>query len=145
MRRPADEMRRLARRRPPEPTDNKTATRLRSKDAVGEYRDQLQVGLPTEGDETALRALLRQIESGDVQVRVHTAHRLHAKLYLCHRDDTAAPRVGYVGSSNLTVAGLRQQGELNVDVVDGDATAKLHRLVRRPLERPVHHRCRFRS
>ena len=121
---PAEELRRLVRMRQPEPTDNRTAARKKD-ETVTEYRDQLQVGLPTEGDEAALRALLRQIESGDVQVRVHTAHRLHAKLYLCHRDDTAAPRVGYVGSSNLTVAGLREQGELNVDVVDGDATDKL--------------------
>ena len=123
---PVEEMRRQVRMRQPEPTDNRTAARLK-RETVSEYRDQLQVGLPTEGDEIALRALLRQIESGDVQVRVHTAHRLHAKLYLCHRDDTAAPRVGYVGSSNLTVAGLREQGELNVDVVDVDATDKLSR------------------
>ncbi|MYE55916.1 MAG: NgoFVII family restriction endonuclease [Acidimicrobiaceae bacterium] len=123
---PAEEMRRLARTRRSEPTDNRTAARLKD-ETVSEYRDQLQVGLPTEGDEAALRSLLRQITAGDVQVRVHTAHRLHAKLYLCHRDDTAAPRVGYVGSSNLTVAGLREQGELNVDVVDGDATEKLAR------------------
>jgi len=123
---PAEEMRRLARMRRPDPVDNRTAARLKA-ETVSEYREQLQVGLPTEGDETALRALLRQIEAGDVQVRVHTAHRLHAKLYLCHRDDTAAPRVGYVGSSNLTVAGLREQGELNVDVVDGDSTGKLAR------------------
>ena len=123
---PSDEMRRLARMRQPEPIDNRTAARLKG-ETVEEFRDQLQIGLPTEGDETALRALLRQIETGDVQVRVHTAHRLHAKLYLCHREDTAAPRVCYVGSSNLTVAGLRDQGELNVDVVDGDATEKLAR------------------
>ena len=123
---PADEMRRLARMRRPEPTDNRTAARLRDETAA-EFREQLQVGLPTVGDEAALRALLRQISDGDVQVRVHTAHRLHAKLYLCHREDTAAPRVAYVGSSNLTAAGLREQGELNTDVTDGDATAKLHR------------------
>ena len=84
---PAEEMRRLARMRQPEPTDNRTAARLKG-ETVSEYRDQLQVGLPTEGDETSLRALLRQIEVGDVQVRVHTAHRLHAKLYMCHRDDS---------------------------------------------------------
>ena len=123
---PVEEMRRLTRMRQPDPIDNRTAARTKS-ETVTEYRDQLQTGLPTEGDETALRALLRQIEAGDVAVRVHTAHRLHAKLYLCHREDTAAPRVGYVGSSNLTVAGLREQGELNVDVVDGDATDKLAR------------------
>lgn len=123
---PSDEMRRSARMRQLEPIDNRTAARLKG-ETVKEFRDQLQIGLPTQGDETALRALLRQIESGDVQVKVHTAHRLHAKLYLCHREDTAAPRVGYVGSSNLTAAGLRDQGELNVDVVDGDATEKLAR------------------
>lgn len=123
---PAEEMRRLVRMRQPDPVDNRTAARLKG-EMVSEYRDQLQIGLPTEGDEASLRALLRQIEAGDVQVRVHTAHRLHAKLYLCHREDTAAPRVAYVGSSNLTAAGLRDQGELNVDVVDGDATDKLAR------------------
>jgi len=32
---------------------------------------------------------------------------------------------GWVGSSNLTLAGLERQGELNVDVVDRDATEKL--------------------
>jgi len=123
---PREEMRRLTRMRPTEPTDNRTAARFKT-ETVDEYRQQLQIGLPSEGDETALQALLRQINDGDVQVRLHTAHRLHAKLYLCHRDDSAAPRVGYVGSSNMTVAGLREQGELNVDVVDGDATDKLAR------------------
>ena len=54
----------------------------------------------------------------------YRTHRLHAKLYLCHRDDTAAPRVGYVGIVQPDGrSGLRDQGELNVDVVDGgDAT-----------------------
>ena len=33
--------------------------------------------------------------------------------------------IGYLGSSNLTFAGLSQQGELNVDVVDQDACRKL--------------------
>ncbi|WP_423916837.1 helicase-related protein [Candidatus Poriferisodalis sp.] len=121
---PADEMARLARLEQATPMDNAGAARLKN-ETVGEYREQLQVGLPTYGDEAALRTLLRQIESGTVEVRVHMAHRLHAKLYLCHRGDTAAPRVAYVGSSNLTSSGLREQGELNVDVVDGDATEKL--------------------
>ena len=78
---PPEEMRRLTRTRKPDPTDNRTAARLKA-ETVLDYREQLQVGLPTEGDEAALRALLRQIEAGGVLVRVHTAHRLHAKLYL---------------------------------------------------------------
>src|SRR5690606_18957081 len=35
------------------------------------------------------------------------------------------PKVGYLGSSNLTMAGLSKQGELNVDVLDHDACDKL--------------------
>ncbi len=35
------------------------------------------------------------------------------------------PTIGYLGSSNLTLAGLSHQGELNVDVLDSDATNKL--------------------
>ena len=35
------------------------------------------------------------------------------------------PIVGYLGSSNLTLAGLSKQGELNVDVLDHDAAQKL--------------------
>ncbi|MGH2502308.1 MAG: SNF2-related protein, partial [Ktedonobacterales bacterium] len=53
---------------------------------------------------------------------------LHAKLYLVHRaHDPHVPILGFVGSSNLTLAGLSVQGELNVDVPDSDATAKLAR------------------
>ena len=33
--------------------------------------------------------------------------------------------MGYLGSSNLTFAGLSGQGELNVDVLDHDAALKL--------------------
>jgi hypothetical protein len=36
-----------------------------------------------------------------------------------------APLIGYVGSSNLTMAGLSKQGELNVDVLEQDAALKL--------------------
>ena len=50
---------------------------------------------------------------------------LHAKLYLVHRHDTVTPTVGYLGSSNLTLAGLSQQGELNTEVSDYQACQKL--------------------
>ena len=121
---PMEEMRRLVRARLEQPVTNRIAAESRSR-TLEELRAQLQVGLPTPDDETALRTLRRQMADGDVAVRLFLAHRLHAKLYLCHRDDTAAPRVGYLGSSNLTRAGLREQGELNTDVLDGDATGKL--------------------
>lgn len=39
--------------------------------------------------------------------------------------DPNNPITGFLGSSNLTLAGLSKQGELNVDVLEHDATEKL--------------------
>ena len=121
---PRDEMRRLLSVHPPAETDGELA-RERLGEAVEEYRAQLQVGLPTRDDEAALGKLRRQIDAGTVDVRLYLRNRLHAKLYLAHREDIPVPRVGYVGSSNLTQAGLRDQGELNVDVTDVTSTERL--------------------
>ncbi len=60
-------------------------------------------------------------------VKLFLRHPLHAKLYLLFRPDPINPKVGYLGSSNLTLAGLSKQGELNVDVMDRDACDKLAR------------------
>jgi superfamily II DNA or RNA helicase len=62
-----------------------------------------------------------------VVAKLFLRHPLHAKLYLLFRPDPISPSVGYLGSSNLTFAGLSKQGELNVDVVDHDACQKLAR------------------
>ncbi len=65
------------------------------------------------------------VKDGLLSVKLFTGYPLHAKLYLAFRDDADSPAIGYVGSSNLTMTGLLRQGELNVDVLDHDATAKL--------------------
>lgn len=93
--------------------------------ALQELRQQLTLGIPTNSAEATLRQLRRQLAAGDVRVKLFLRHRLHAKLYLCHRDDHDNPITAYVGSSNLTLAGLAHQGELNVDVLDHDAGMKL--------------------
>ncbi|MGC8625351.1 MAG: helicase-related protein, partial [Phycisphaerae bacterium] len=109
---PADEM------------DNANARRCQKKLAE-EFRDQLTLGAPTDADEAGLRRLARQIRTGKLLVKLFLRHPLHAKLYLLQRLDALNPKIGYLGSSNLTMAGLSRQGELNVDITDADTWDKL--------------------
>ncbi len=105
--------------------DQATAKRLQEL-AAADLRNQLSWGVPSAAAEKTLRNLRRQLLEGKVRVKLFLRHNLHAKLYLCHRADPVNPRVGFVGSSNLTFSGLGGQGELNVDVMDHDSTEKLH-------------------
>src|SRR5437868_13503637 len=103
--------------------DNNTIIRLKKKIAA-EFRQQLTIGAPTDDHEVGLRRLSRQLKTKKLVIKLFLAHPLHAKLYLVHRHDPNSPIVGFLGSSNLTLAGLRKQGELNVDILDYDETNK---------------------
>lgn len=92
-----------------------------------DFRQQLMLGVPTNEDEAGLRRLAAQIKAKKVIVKLYLKHQLHAKLYLCFRTDPINPIVGFLGSSNLTFSGLSNQGELNIDVLDGDACSKLQK------------------
>jgi len=104
--------------------DNAEAAKLK-KQLAQEFKEQLTIGAPTEEDEKGLRKLSKQLKEKKLVVKLHLRYNLHAKLYLAFSDDKRVPIVGFLGSSNLTLAGLARQGELNIDVMDQDASQKL--------------------
>ncbi len=104
--------------------DQAEAVKLKKRLAQ-EFKEQLTIGAPTEADERALRKLSQQMKDKKVVVKLHLRYTLHAKLYLAYSADKRVPVVGFLGSSNLTMAGLVKQGELNIDVLDQDAASKL--------------------
>ena len=124
---PTDELRQAIRQKQGDEEDlidNQSAIRAK-RGVAEEFRMQLTYGVPTNDDEAALRQLAVQIRAKKLVVKVYLRHPLHAKLYLLHRQDANNPVTGFLGSSNLTVAGLARQGELNVDVLEHDACNKL--------------------
>lgn len=100
--------------------------RARLQQALNKFRTQLMRGIPNAQDMASLRALQRHLTDGRVQIKLFTRRPMHGKTYLCHKDDINHPVVGFVGSSNLTMAGLRHNYELNVDVLDFDGADKLN-------------------
>ncbi len=106
--------------------DQGTIIRLKRQMAQ-RFREQLMLGMPSDADQIGLRILARQLRQRKLIVKLHARYPLHAKLYIAHRDDSDNPMTAYLGSSNLTNSGLRTQGELNIDVLDHDATQKLDR------------------
>ena len=93
---------------------------------VAHLRTQLMRGLATNEGQKTLQTLKRQLEQGTVAMKVFTEKPLHGKTYIFHAPAKKhGSRWGYVGSSNLTGAGLNRNLELNIDVQDSDATAKL--------------------
>ena len=124
---PQDEIRALYRQAELDPLiDNATASRLKTQFAA-HLREQITLGIPTGQDEAGLRRMAQQLRAGQVVVKLFLPYPLHAKLYLLFRDDVNNPITGFVGSSNLTMAGLSRHGELNVDVLDHLGTEKLSR------------------
>ncbi|MFD3163924.1 helicase-related protein [Herpetosiphon sp. NSE202] len=121
---PADVLRTGLSLTPEPPVDQSKVLQLKQR-VASDFRQQLMLGSPTNADEQGLRRLSHQLKTGKVVIKVFLRYPLHAKVYLLHRNDPINPIVGYLGSSNLTLAGLVKQGELNIDVLDADACIKL--------------------
>lgn len=88
-------------------------------------RSQLSRGIPTKRDREALQSLQELVRLGAVEIRVYTREALHGKTYLMHPRDDRMPSAGFVGSSNLTGAGLNSNLELNLYTTESRSTAEL--------------------
>ncbi|MGR6318892.1 helicase-related protein [Micromonospora soli] len=87
---------------------------------------QLMRGVPNRTQQRTLQQLRSQLASGAVEMKVFTDAPLHGKTYIFHAPGNPfLSRRGYVGSSNLTAAGFYKNLELNIDVVDQQATELL--------------------
>jgi len=94
-----------------------------------EFMDQTDEG------ETLVRSLARMIEEKQLKVRVYTRGRMHAKAYIFDYgkvfDSAGKPLerhergIAIVGSSNLSLAGVTHNTELNVVVHGNDNHAAL--------------------
>lgn len=123
--RPDDEVRRAYSLRPGQGDMDAAQVKRLKQQTAETFRQQLMFGAPTNQDEKGLQTLARQLREGKLCVKLYLEHPLHAKLYLLHREDYNNPITGFLGSSNLTLSGLKYQGELNVDVLEQDACGKL--------------------
>ena len=80
----------------------------------------------TDDAERLLNTLADLVQSGRMKVRVYTKGRLHAKAYIFdYKEGMPDVGVSIVGSSNLTISGIKHNTELNVIVHGNDNHAYL--------------------
>lgn len=81
----------------------------------------------TDEDQALVEQLVRLISEGRLKVKVYTRSRLHAKAYIFdYPTDRFERGLAIVGSSNLSLAGLRDNTELNVLVHGNGNHDQLH-------------------
>lgn len=95
--------------------------RMRADETTENLRGCIESMPQTDESEQLIRTLVDMIVSKKLKVRVYTKGRLHAKAYIFDYKQNGRYETGIsiVGSSNLTLAGLSSNTELNV-VVHGD-------------------------
>ena len=108
-----------------------------AEDTAGNLRNAVEWMDQTDEAQELIAGLIRMIEEKRLKVRVYTKGRLHAKAYICDygkvfdlvgkQIDRHEKGIAVVGSSNLTLAGLTHNTELNVVVQGNQNHAELVR------------------
>lgn len=100
-----------------------------AQETAGNLRNSVELMDQTDEAQELIAGLIQMIEEKRLKVRVYTKGRLHAKAYICDYGkvfdllgkeiDRHEKGIAVVGSSNLTLAGLTHNTELNV-IVQGN-------------------------
>lgn len=90
-------------------------------------REALSIPPLTDATEGLLGEIKYWLATGKLEVRVYTKEKLHAKAYLfAYPEQSYEHGIGIVGSSNLTLSGLKNNTELNVLVHGNDNLRQLN-------------------
>ncbi|WP_263840214.1 SNF2-related protein [Salinibacter sp.] len=84
----------------------------------GNIVEQMEAAEEARDVEKGLRAFLRFLEEGKMEVRAFPTENIHAKAYIGRYDSDAHYGHVITGSSNFTESGLRGQREFNVELKD---------------------------
>ena len=94
--------------------------------ARSEVARTLEYMTQTDKEYAAVQRLIRLIRGGKMQVRVYTQARLHAKAYIFELDQGQLTRgIAIVGSSNLSISGIKEHTELNLQTTHAADHAEL--------------------
>lgn len=93
--------------------------RTRANETADNLRGCIDIMPQTDESEQLIKILVDMITNKKLKVRVYTKSRLHAKAYIFNYKEGYETGISIVGSSNLTLAGLTSNTELNV-VVPGN-------------------------
>ena len=93
--------------------------------AADDVKGMLEHMPQTDSDQKAARKLAELIRKKKVRVKVYTKDRLHAKAYIFEIEGGLIPRLAIVGSSNLSISGIREHTELNLRTNDDSQARQL--------------------
>ncbi|MGA2233756.1 MAG: DEAD/DEAH box helicase family protein, partial [Tepidisphaeraceae bacterium] len=95
-------------------------------DALNSITKRLDESLETEKQKsdflTGVSGIVEGIRSGKIQCRVYRKDKFHAKAYITHARLEVVGSSALVGSSNLTLPGLTENIELNVQITGRPVT-----------------------
>ena len=105
-------------------TNRKVNDVFNEEDGRNLTKDQIKRALEympqTTSDQKATIKLRELIQKKKIQVKVYTKEQLHAKAYIFKlKGEVGTNLVAIVGSSNLSISGIRENTELNLKTVDG--------------------------